>query len=227
MEQQFNTLQIVAERFPLIEAADVPYELREKYCSSESVPQRSAEQIAIGLSHVALWQIMAERRLPGAVIFADNVTISHLLPNVLDQLGNGLPYPMAVLRLDTTGDRLKLRRHDPIAVGPVQAQRLLSTHTGLGGYVISAEFSRKIASSPQFHDSDLETFLFGRSGPLLHVSGIYQAVPALGLAPAGLPHVKNASAQPLARQLLCAARDAIYFGREAFGPAQVVPFAGV
>ncbi len=226
MEQQFNTLQIVAERFPLIDAADVPYELRKKYCSSGSVPQRNAEQIAISLSHMALWQIMAERRLPGAVIFADNVTISHLLPNVLDQLGNGLPYPMAVLRLDTTGDRLKLGRHHPITIGPVLAQRLLSTHAGIGGYVISGAFSHQIASSPQIHDTDLETFLFGRSGPLLHVSGIYQAVPALGLAPSAPPPAQNSSVQPLARQLLCAARDAIYFGREAFGPARVVPFAG-
>lgn len=226
MEQQFNTLQIVAERFQMIDAADVPYDLLRKYCAPESFPQRRAEQIAISLSHMALWQIMAERRLPGAVIFADNVTISHLLPNVLDQLGNGLPYAMAVLRLDTTGDRLKLGRHHPITIGPVLAQRLLSTHAGIGGYVISGAFSRQIASSPRLHDTDLETFLFGRSGPLLHVSGIYQAVPALGLAPPTASLNAGTSVQLVARRLLYAARDAIYFGREAFGPARVVPFAG-
>ncbi len=226
MEQQFNTLQIVAERFPLIEVAAVPYELRKKYCSSESVPQRSAEQIAITLSHVALWQIMADRRLPGAVIFADNVTISHLLPNVLDQLGGSLPDQMAVLRLDTTGEPVKLARHHPIPIGPVRAQRLLSTHPGIGGYVISDRFSRQIASSPQLHDTDLETFLFGRTGPLLHISGVYQAVPALGLSPAIASPAATPDMQPLARRLLHTARDAIYFGREAFGPARVVPFAG-
>ena len=226
MEKQFNTLQIVAERFPLIEAADVPSDLHRKYCSPKSLPQRSAEQIAVGLTHVALWQIMAERRLPGAVIFADNVTLSHLLPDFLDQLGCNLPDRTEVLRLDTTGNRVRLGRHNPVTIGPVLAQRLVSTHAGIGGYVISGEFSRQIAGNRHLHDTDMETFLFGRAGPLLHVSNVYQAVPALGQVPAATERRENRSAQPLARRLLHAARDLIYFGREAFGPAQVIPFAG-
>lgn len=225
MEKQFNTLQIVSERFQTTRAADVPYDLRHKYCSSDSSPQRSVEQIAVGLTHVALWQIMAERRLPGAVIFADNVTISPLLPDFLDQLGCSLPDRIEVLRLDTTGEPVKLGRHHPVTIGPVLAQRLLSTPADIGGYVISGEFSRQIASSTRLHDMDLETFLFGRSGPHLHVSGIYQAVPALGRVPA-TEHGDSRRAQPLARRLLHVARDLIYFGRETFGPAQVIPFAG-
>ena len=226
MESQFNTLQIVAERFEAINVSDVPCALRKKYCASDSWPQRSAEQIALGLSHVALWQTMMERRLMGAVIFADNVTISSLLPQFLDQLGYRLPDRMAVLRLDTTGVRLKLGRRNRITIGPVLAQRLLSTHPGIGGYVISGEFARQIAGSARLHDTDLETFLFGRSGPLLHVSGVYQAVPALGLAEPIAPPMSNSAVQPLASRLWHAARDAIYFGREALTPARVIPFAG-
>ncbi len=224
MEEQFNTLQIVAERFQAIDTAAIHYTLRDKYYVSSKWPQRSPEQIAVGLSHLALWQLMAERRLTGAVIFADTVTISPRLPQFLDRLGGDLPDRIAVLRLDTTGDQVKLGRHNQRTIGPVLAQRLLSTHSGIGGYVISAEFSRQIAGHRRLHDADLETFLFGRAGPLLHVSGVYQAVPALGLATA--PQAPRPAVPPLASRLLHTARDLVYFGREALTPARAIPFAG-
>jgi glycosyl transferase family 25 len=179
MEDQFARLGLSAERVEATTVADLSdadYN-RWRRLSGHVV---SRPEAACSLSHQAIWRQIVERRLPAALILEDDAILSDRLPELLVNLGPHLPAGIDVLKLETF--------NKPVRLSPAQTQlsafsisRLLGTHHGTCGYVISADMASHALHDPELHNHPIDIYLFGRLGTTICKKSIYQLIPALSI----------------------------------------------
>lgn len=175
MERQFAALGIDAERLEAVTPATLDPYWRDLAAGPVGRGRVSPPELSCSLSHRRIWQIIAERGLPAAIVLEDDMRLSPRLAALAAATWNDAIEP-DILRLETRNRPMLLGR---AADHPLPARQLLSPDAGTGGYVIAASAAGALVDHPLLAEVAVDKFLFGREGPCLYGNAMYQAVPAL------------------------------------------------
>jgi len=176
MEAQFSRLGLVAERFDAVTIADVPPELIAQHTDRRIMWPIGTGDIACGLSHQAIWQLMHDRGLPAALILEDDAILTEALLPLLD--GNLFVQHRAdILKLETRRNRVLLGAPETTIAG-TELRELQSSHMGTAAYIVSGELAHRSIDHPLLGMMAVDRFLFGKGGAHLLRSRILQATPS-------------------------------------------------
>ena len=245
MEGQFDALGIEAVRVDAITPASMPAALPDRH------NRHSPVELACNLSHQSIWAAFLAGTAPAAVVFEDDGRLSRRLPALLAALADGLPDGIDLLKLETCGHGTRLSQRREVRIGAFEARRLVGSHFGTCGYVISRKAAELALADAALNDALIDEYLFTRNGPMIYRARVYQVAPALSRQLAGDPGRRG---EPLATSDLAPPRkvvmdkrgsgrkrwlhlrqnaragllDALYFHRDwrgLLGPRQPIPFA--
>ncbi len=250
MERQFEALGIAAIRVDATTPERLPATLLDRYGGPDA-PRHSPVELACNYTHQVAWSAFLAGTAPAAVIFEDDGLLSPRLPTLLHLLASGLPRGVDLLKLETCGHGTRLGRDREVHVGDFVLRRLVGSHFGTCGYVISRKAAEMALADPTLADALIDEYLFSRNGPTIYRTRVYQVTPALSRQLAGDPGRRD---EPLATSDLAQLRkvgmdnqgggrarwlhlrqnaragllDALYFHREwraLLGRRHPVPFA--
>lgn len=172
-ERQLARIGLAAERVSAVTPADTPPEF-----TAAAAGRMSPNELACGMSHRKIWQIMVERKLPGALIMEDDALLSTALPAALAT--PGLAASCDALQFESHPSNALLGRGRPLADG-VSMHRLMSSSLGTCAYYITGAFAEKMLARSDFSRQAVDRLLFGRGGGTIYTSQIFQTVPALAV----------------------------------------------
>lgn len=189
MEQQLAEIGLSAERLPAI----TPDMFRDDDFISTSLHEARCElsevEIAISLSHFAIWKRMLAKGDRHVLVMEDDLRLSPLLPGFLSGFVSR-NVDLSVLRLETQLSRVLISHRAQPAPAGLSFHDPLSFEGGAGAYIISAEHARRVIESPRRFLLPLDDMLFSPKTPVRVPNGrLKVAVPALAL------YQFNASAQ--------------------------------
>ena len=175
MERQFAALGIAAERLEAVTPATLDPYWRDLAAGPVGRGRVSPPELACSLSHRRIWQIVAERGLPAAIVLEDDMQLSSGFAALAAATWSDATKP-DILRLETQGRPALLGR---ATADPVPARQIFSPDAGAGGYVIAGKAAGALADHPLLAEFAVDKFLFGREGPCFYAHALYHAVPAL------------------------------------------------
>ncbi|MBX3580610.1 MAG: glycosyltransferase family 25 protein [Rhizobiaceae bacterium] len=181
MEHQLAEIGLPAERLPAI----TPDMLRDEDFASTSLHEARCElsevEIAISLSHFAVWKRMLARGDRYVLVLEDDLRLSPLLPKFLAGFASK-NVDLSVLRLETQLSRVVIARGAQPAPAGLSFHDPISFEGGAGAYIISAEHAARVLASPRRFLLPLDDMLFSPKTPVRVPSGLLKvAVPALAL----------------------------------------------
>ncbi len=245
MEHQFDALGLAATRIEAVTPETIDPAMIERFCNPPAGRRVRPKELANNLSHQMAWRAFMATGAPAGVVLEDDGQLSERLPEFLALLSNGVPDGVDVLKFETLGRRaLRLSPRRPVALGDFELRRLLSTHFGACGYVLTLKLAEEALADPLLNTMVNDVYLFSREGPILYRRRVYQCLPALSiqldqdevtrLSTTARSDVQDRRRAPkprlrrIAENLGQAWRDARYFHAEWRGviaPRQPVPFA--
>lgn len=241
MESLFRQLELKANRFEAVLVRDLPDALLNKYCRADSAIRHGAGHLACSLSHGEVWKTFIASGAEAALIFEDDALLSSDLPEFLRLLGDELPRGVDILKIETYSDMgLRLSTRDTQSLGEFTMSRLLGTHVGACGYIISRRLAERLLEDKHRLDFIIDEYLFGRRSHVVFRHRVYQLLPALavqisifrpdemhtGAAFSDLGLERRDGVQPLVpdskwtvarRRWRSAAMDLLYFGYDLKG----------
>jgi len=245
MERQFAALGLAATRIEAVTPETIDPTVIARFCNPPSGRRVREKELANNLSHQMAWRAFIAAGAPAGVVFEDDGRLSERLPEFLALVSDGVPDGVDVIKFETLGRRaLRLSPRRPVALGTFELRRLLSTHFGACGYVITRNLAEEVLADPLVNTTVNDAYLFSREGPILYRRQVYQCLPALSIqldqdgdtrqSPTARSDVRNTNQVPksrlrrIAENLHSASRDARYFGGEwrgMLGPRHPIPFA--
>ncbi|MBK8086291.1 MAG: glycosyltransferase family 25 protein [Devosia sp.] len=245
MERQFAALGLVATRIEAVTPETIDAAVLNRFCNPSRGHRVRPKELANNLSHQAAWRDFLAAGASVGVVFEDDGRLSERLPEFLALVSDGVPDGVDVIKLETMGRRpLRLSHRHPVALGAFTLRRMLSTHFGACGYVITKRLAEAALADPFLNTLVNDAYLFSRHGPILYRRQVYQCLPALSIqldqdgngrqSPVARSDVRDDNPVPKPRlrrvteNLRAASRDARYFGREwrgLLGPRHPIPFA--
>jgi len=250
MESTFQQLGLDAIRFEAVLAKDIPKSLVEKYCGPDSKVRHGLGHLACSVSHGEVWKRFIASGSDAALVFEDDALLSVDLPAFLRSIGDKLPDGIDLLKIETYSlDGIRLSTKDTRTIGNFSLSRLIGTHFGACGYIISRTLAERLLRDPNRLDFIVDDYLFGRRSHVIFRYRVYQVVPPLavqlsilrpegvgdGIAFSDLGLERASGVQPLnpsrlsllMRRWRSAAMDVLYFGYDPkglLGPRQAVTF---
>jgi len=180
MESQFARLAIPAERVEAVLPAQIPADIVATSRRPDGTFRIGISDIACTLSHFAAWHRAIDSRAAACAVFEDDGVISRDLPQLIGHLGPSLPDGVDLLKLETFRDPVRLGR-DTVTIGGMVAQRLIGTHYGCCGYIISTKLAEHVIATMPLASRAIDGHLFVRHGDLLATRRVYQLRPALAV----------------------------------------------
>lgn len=246
MERQFDRLGIAAERIEAVLPAQVPPDIVASARRPDGTFRLGLGDIACTLSHFAAWRRAIDSGAAACIVFEDDGVISSEFPGFLEKLGRALPAGVDVLKLETFRHGARLGRH-AVVVGGTVAQRLIGTHYGACGYVISTKLAAQVMATMPVASRAIDGHLFARYGDVLATRRVYQTPRALAvqlmhqrvadkdqrgqsdIAPTRrtTPAARHKTPrwQRLGQNVALAWREYRAFGHEVLNPRAPIPFA--
>lgn len=245
MERQFAALGLAATRIEAVTPETIDPTAIARFCNPPSGRRVREKELANNLSHQAAWRGFLAAGAPAGVVFEDDGRLSARLPEFLALVSDGMPDGVDVIKFETLGRRaLRLSPRRRVALGDFELRRMLSTHFGACGYVITRRLAEDALADPHLNTLVNDVYLFAREGPILYRRRVYQCLPALSIqldqdgdtrqSPEARSDVQDRKPAPRSRlrriteNLRAASRDARYFGGEwrgMLGPRHPIPFA--
>lgn len=165
-------------------------------CTVEFAPLTAAE-IACFLSHRKCWQIVAGGSEPYAAIFEDDIVFGEKASGLLLN-EDWIPGDADVIKLETFLSPVKIaRNHTPVR-GGYSLARLIGTHVGSAGYIVSKNAAARLLSGTTRLKGAVDIALFSPVLMTCARNTNYQLVPALCIQSQLLP---DGNALPSAVQL--------------------------
>jgi GR25 family glycosyltransferase involved in LPS biosynthesis len=113
--------------------------------------------IACFESHRRVWQEIAERDLPAAVVFEDDVVLSENAMEVIEQIANRA-ISFDVVKIDYSPKNLRFGPEQ--AINHVALRPILQTASSAGGYVVSRSGCQKLLEWSEEFGDHLDDFVF-------------------------------------------------------------------
>lgn len=180
MEGQFQKLGLTAERIDAITPDRIAPELLARHCGG-GAGRHSPGDLACNLSHQLAWRALLASGAPAAVVFEDDGLLSPRLPAFLGRLEQDLPPGADLIKLETFHKATRLATRDALQLGDFTLRRLIGTHLGACGYVITRRMAQAALADPRLNDVIVDAYLFARNGPSVYRRRVYQVLPALSV----------------------------------------------
>lgn len=191
VERTFHGQGIDFIRISAVDAKCLADETVAHWCSDGA--RLGPTELACFLSHRKCWQELIERDLPYAVIFEDDVLLSHEAGTIL-KTGDWIPAGADVIKLETNARATIVDKVAAGYIGKRGVKRLHAPHVNSVAYIVSKSGARKLLESSRRIDRPVDLFLFDEAG--LERVPTYQLVPALCLQPFVAKRLKMDAGHP-------------------------------
>jgi glycosyl transferase family 25 len=178
MEDHLRERGLTATRIDAVPAASLGPDDFNRIRRPWGMTLRPAE-LACSLSHQLVWRTIVDQNLPAALVLEDDAVLSRRKAEFLDALGPTLPDGIDILKVETGGWNVRLSVNKPVMIGSFEARRLLATHVGASGYILSRDMAECILKDRHSFDEPIDNYLFSRNSALLQRHGVYQLTPAI------------------------------------------------
>lgn len=147
-------------------------------------------EMACLLSHYDVWTLVARGAEQFAAILEDDLHIDGRLREVLH--AGALPSDADIVKLETFNIPVSVSRWAFAGPSGVGFARLLSLHSGSGGYIISRAAAQRAIGMLNLFDFPIDDAIFGPLHPIGRTFRTYQATPALVIQDFLLPAHRQA-----------------------------------
>jgi glycosyl transferase family 25 len=177
MERQFAELGLAAERVEAITVDQVPQPLIDYHLQPHPGRRCSPGELACGLSHAAVWQLILDRGHNAAIVLEDDALLSPAIVPFANDPDLLRATRADLIRLETW--RSEVRLGSPVKrLGQIALQELAAQHLGSSAYLISAKAAAHTLLSPRLHQMQVDLLLFSHLGIHLFRSRVLQANPS-------------------------------------------------
>lgn len=180
IQAHFSELQVGFDFFDAITPSEVNTIVSKNSLIFEKSNLTATEQ-ACFLSHYILWQKLANSQHEYMIICEDDVILSSCIHQLLGELPDIIKsYDVDILKFETV-NRLVLLSPDCIEHTHFKLHKLVSEHTGTGGYVISKPMACYFVELLKNNtiNKPIDSYIF--NDDLLKIKNIYQTVPAFAI----------------------------------------------
>lgn len=129
-------------------------------------------------SHKNCMRLIADGDDEYGVILEDDVELSTNMPGYITS-SLWIPAEADIVKLETTHDSVKLSHLKSLDFGNASIGRLMSSHIGAAGYIISKRAACAILTMLEHADIPIDVILFTHDEGVLASMNVYQIVPAL------------------------------------------------
>lgn len=171
--------EIAFERFPAIDGAQVAPPVAAKVCANwrpRDWTAPSPGEIGCFLSHVAVWQLIAQRGLDWAFIAEDDIRFSPIAARLFCQ--GHLPKDIDVVKAETWVEPILLSRAGEAFAPGFTLHRMWSKHVGAGGYFVSARGAHRLIAWAEHSAGPADLQLFDPETRSIPGLTVRQIVPA-------------------------------------------------
>lgn len=177
METQLAALGVAAERLPAITPDRIAPEQLAKV-AHEGGP--TPTELACNLSHRAIWQIVLDRGLAGALVLEDDGVLSGQLGAAVADVAK-LGAEIDLVQFESHRTDTLLGRAIATSLPGITRRRLMASSLGTCAYYISAALCRTLLARTDLDRFTADRLLFGRDGGTIYRARVYQVVPALAV----------------------------------------------
>lgn len=171
MMEQAKALGVDIERVRAVEVGEFPPTI--------AAPSLYPGEVACFLSHRKCWKLIAEGSDDFAVIFEDDAVLSTDATRFLTST-DWLPSTADIVKLETFGQRVFLRRRGAEKALNRKIRVLASWHAGTAGYVISKQMAQRLLGKSGSHiEYPVDYLLFDWELGGLRSRKVYQLDPAI------------------------------------------------
>lgn len=171
MDGAFKRIGVAYERIAAIDGRADDFEM-------PPASEMSRSEVAAYLSHRLVWEIVARRPQPYAAVFEDDVYLAPALASFLSNWA-WIPAGVEVIKIDTMLMSVNVEKRGLAIGGGFHLRRLLSTHWGTGGYIVSTKAAAKLAALPCVPTRPADAVLFEFGNRISNELIIHQLDPAL------------------------------------------------
>ncbi|WP_380095008.1 glycosyltransferase family 25 protein [Devosia honganensis] len=215
MRQQFEEIELHAERVPAISSEDIEA-IRANW---KIFPEHmSMAEVACTLSHVKAWESLLMSGAPAALILEDDAVLSPDLSRLLSWELYERYFP-SIIKFETFRKTIRMGSSKLISK-KYSMGRLLSNHEGTAAYIIERNYAKKCIELSKINIDIADTFLFQNSQSKIKNTKIFQLTPAPCIQVTRLSHFGETS---LIESDIATARDnrrAAGVGKSVFIPGR-------
>lgn len=171
MRAQFEALGLAVERVPAVDGSAIDL---APYAGSKLGPG----EIGCFLSHRAIWKKLVDSGEERALVFEDDVRLSAALPELLARK-DWIPATAGVVKLDTSGKLIGVRKSMAPAPGGRALHSLRTVHMGAAGYILSRSFAATLIERSAVLNEAVDRFMFGNQAAKRDDGRLWQLVPAI------------------------------------------------
>ncbi|WP_188822373.1 glycosyltransferase family 25 protein [Brucella endophytica] len=173
--RSFNRIELGFERVSAIDAREFAPGYLAALTSNDRL---AAETVACFLSHQKCWQKLLESNDPYAAIFEDDIIFSAEAGLILAD-PCWLPEGFDLIKLETFQRNTIIDKVMGAVIPGYHISRLLQSHVGAGGYVLSRECAAILIQQTQEVAVPVDHFLFKPGSGPFETMNIYQLTPAI------------------------------------------------
>jgi len=177
----FSELGLGFERVAAVDGGSLSDEEYQHLTSRLRWPRElSRNEVGCFLSHRQCLRLIAEGDAPWGAVFEDDIEISPHIRCLLKD-ASWIPEGVDIVKLDTTNKRCTAGRPRLITAGsgaPYRLGRLLSTHYGTGGYIVSKQCAKKLCTHMEYVRAPVDVVYFKPDFGLLRELNVQQMIPA-------------------------------------------------
>jgi len=143
-ERQASTAEIAFDRISAVDGRNLSEEaLAAAVAPKFEFQPINAGEIGLFMSHKKAWQKLIDSGEPHAVVFEDDVVLSHSIRSVFEAIDSSTP-KFDVIKLESTLRLVVCNRHSTTLTADCELKQLLTWHGGTAGYIISAECAQRL-----------------------------------------------------------------------------------
>jgi len=183
MQEVFDAQGLAFERIDAVDAAT----LSEDFVRNIVVPPVSKyarnltpSEVACYLSHKKIWELALSRGLEYAAIFEDDIHLAPDAGKLLSAASEWLPDGADLIKLETLAMPTHVSRSgDALMETTHRLKRLLSSHYGAAGYIVSRRAMERLCAASDPLPLPVDDVIFGAHYRVFGGLGAYQIDPAI------------------------------------------------
>lgn len=177
--EQFGRVGIDFDRVQAVDGRTLKNEVIDNISLSDDWPKPTVSEFACFMSHRKCWDILVDSHEKYAAIFEDDIILTRDATKFLSNT-DWIPSGVNLLRLETFKMKVYFKRWGKVPANNRHLMKMLSFHSGTGGYIISRELAAKLLKlTNRYMPAPIDHFLFDPLCEVYNENDIYQLVPAI------------------------------------------------